>query len=297
MDDALRKAVEKCDIEAVRQRLAELDIQTLPPSPLRFGTVLHIAGAQRTPSCLPIVELLTDVMSVEQVSAMSINGTVVQEMFNCRDDDADWGRKCQRVTVKIMEKMTEKAALCSESGLSAIFDLCGNLQLDALRVAFRRFGDAIAASQHVRRSMFFLLSSRRVGWPGGEENEATLHQVMDLTDEELFDDAEHTTLRMTRSGLPASAIIRVLKHPVNADHHHGSSARGSNVLHGIAMTGREELLDEVMPYITPAYLEQRHGYYGHTPLEIARRQYDRTGEEVYLRLAGRLQTFVKSAVD
>jgi len=301
MDGNLRKAVEEGDVVGVRRRLEEVEAALLGGTNEAGLTVLHLAAAKRHPTSIPIVELLVNAMDEEQISKRSRKGeTVIHKLLT----DAygaqlykgltrqQWLRGCKEVSAVMVAKMTEAAVFFRRGG--ALRLLASKLQLAAVRVALEKFADRLERQQRIKDTLFEECTSGQPWCSEDEGEEATLHRLLDVAAEESLLDGK-LAYRIACRSFPVSVLLRVLE--IQQSSAVDLSQPGYNVLHAIAMFGREELLDAVIPFVTPAHMQQKALYEGLTAGEIAIGWPGRDGNDTYLRIAARLQTFTKSAVE
>jgi len=310
----LRKAVVQGNVEGVRCALADVDEATLVVTDGREENVLHVAAKQRHRTSVAVLELLVEAMSEEQVSARMRGGATVircllQGSLAPLDTTADgialfervpqaqWLLDVRGVTAALARKMS-RPALLETDGLQApsVYWLCKGNQMAALKEVMDRFSDTISVPLGLGGgTLFSLVIGQGSAWSGSDEDEETLLRMIEGAPEKEMN-AKSEVYRMVLKGYPTKAILRVLERKQGGALFDPSQP-GVNVLHGIAVTGKEELLDDVMPFVTAAHMGQLGGRPGKTPREVAEEKYEERGEEVYRRIAARLQTFTKSAAD
>mmetsp|Transcript_8468 Transcript_8468/g.35369 ORF Transcript_8468/g.35369 Transcript_8468/m.35369 type:complete len:312 (+) Transcript_8468:46-981(+) len=311
MDAMLRKAVDERRVEGVRSRLADIEVGALGGRDEEGRTVLHFAAEGREFESGDIVELLVGAMTEEQVSLRTFNGeTVLHHLLSrlytaqCRLErgmqqlQKEWVSMRRKGSLAIVAKLSEEALFepWGNSVEPPILLLFSRLCLLALQEVIDRFPGRIERDQELRGRLFkTYIGAENCSLDEGEE--AILLQLVEMASASSLQDCL-LPYGLALRGFPASAILRMLRIQ------HGTEAtaaylrkRGRNVLHGIADAGREELLDLVMPFVSPAYMQQRTVIRSQTPRDRAVDLYRKTKEERYMRIAARLQTFVKSAAD
>jgi len=310
MDEDLLTAVLEGDVGCVQLAFKRLDVTALGTTDTSGRTVLHEAADMRCPTSLPVLELLVEAMTEEQVSARSTDGDVALGLLlkerrneiegsdeSSAISDTVWLSESEGVSLAMTRKMTRDALLQRppHSKCPAVL-LCLSRHFRAVEAFVEQLPHAhLRKGVPLANSALSWLIVNGKSWEGDEEAEGIVVRLVGKATG--TDTNDMLAYRLSKQGYPVAVIVRVLQQIERFGRSQQLNKFAINVLHGIAESGREELLDAVMPFVTVAHKSQQSSLSRRTPHSDAKYMFERTGDERFLRTAARLQTHVKSAVE